>query len=55
MKCLTTGILALSVTVTATAALAADYEIFAPADISAREGQHWPVSFLVSVSKKAPQ
>jgi hypothetical protein len=30
MKCLTMGILALSATVTATAALAADYEIFAP-------------------------
>jgi hypothetical protein len=30
MKCLTPAILALSVTVTATVALAADYEIFAP-------------------------
>jgi hypothetical protein len=46
MKCLTTGILALSATVTATAALAADYEIFAPAYISAREGQHWAVERL---------
>lgn len=46
MKCLTTGILALSVTVTATAAPAADYEIFAPAYISALEGQHWAVERL---------
>lgn len=38
MKCLTTRILALTVTVTATVALAADYEILAPTFTDAR----WP-------------
>jgi hypothetical protein len=46
MKCLTTGILALAVTGTAPSALAADYEIFAPAYTSAPEGQHWAVERL---------
>jgi hypothetical protein len=43
---LTTAILALSVTVTATVALAADYEIFAPAYTSAPEGNYWAVERL---------
>jgi hypothetical protein len=46
MKCLTTAILALSVIVTATVALAADYEIFAPTYTSAPEGNYWAVERL---------
>jgi hypothetical protein len=46
VKCLTAGILALSVTVTATVVRAADFEIFAPAYTAAQEGQHWAVERL---------
>jgi hypothetical protein len=46
MKCMTTGILALSVIVTATVAQAADYEIFAPTYTSAPEGNYWAVERL---------
>jgi hypothetical protein len=46
VKCLTAGILALSVTVTATVVRAADFEIFAPAYTAAQEGLHWAVERL---------
>lgn len=46
MKLLTTGILAVSITAMATAAIAADYEIFAPVYASAPEGQHWAAERL---------
>jgi hypothetical protein len=46
VKCLTTGILARSVTVPATVVGAADFEIFAPAYTAAQEGQHWAVERL---------
>jgi hypothetical protein len=53
MKRLTTGILALSVAGTATAALAADYAIFAPTYVSASpEGQRWAVERLDYKNKR---
>jgi hypothetical protein len=46
MKCLTTGILALLVIVTATVALAADFEIFAATSTEAPGGNYYAVERL---------
>jgi hypothetical protein len=52
MKRLMKGIIALSVVSTATAALAADYAIFAPTYVSSPEGQHWAVDRLDYKNKR---
>ena len=52
MKRLTTGILALSVTVTATVALAADYEIFAPTSTEAPRVNYYAVERLDQKNKQ---
>jgi hypothetical protein len=52
MKCLTTGILALSVTVTATVALAANYEIFAATATEAKGENYYAVERLDHKNKK---